>query len=175
MQEEPTPPFAKGGGRRAGGAFPRYPALFGRRNPQSASLTAPFAKGTFSHTRGVPYLLSQKGVAPQGRGIFLFRKTAAPQGWGAFPRCLAPFGRGNPQSAALTAPFAKGAFSHTRGAPYPLSQKGVARRAGGFSPLPCVLRKEKSSVSSADSSFCERSLFSRKRSPQPPFSKGGGP
>ena len=69
MQEEPTPPFAKGGGRRAGGAFPRYPALFGRRNPQSASLTAPFAKGAFFRARGVPSPLSQKGVAHRAGGF----------------------------------------------------------------------------------------------------------
>ena len=116
-----------------------------------------------------------KGGGPAGPGDFLFRKSRCPTGPGILSCCLTPFGKGNPQSAALTDPFAKGAFSHARGAHAPFRKRGWPQGRGGFPPLPCALWKEKSSVSFADSSFCERHLFPHKRSPLPPFAKGGGP
>ena len=83
MQEEPTPPFAKGGGRRPGDFPPKPRALRKGKSSVSFADSSFCERSLFPHKRN-PRPLSQKGVAPQGRGIFSFAKTAAPQGRGIF-------------------------------------------------------------------------------------------
>ena len=187
-KRSPQPPFSKGGGPTGPVDFLPLPCAHWKGKSSVSCADSSFCERSLFRARGVPSPLSQKGVARRAGGFFSFSKGGGPAGPRDFSRCPAPTGRGNPQSAALTAPFAKGAFFAQeestapfckRGWPagpgdFPLSQKGVARRAGGFfsfskgggpagpgdfSPLPRAHRKGKSSVSYADSSFCERSLF----------------
>ncbi len=99
-------------------------------------------------------VLGGKAAVPQVSPTAPFRK----RGWPAGPGDFSLSQKGVARRAGGFFSFAKGGGPQGRGI-FPFRKRGWPRRAGGFLLLSCAHRKGKSSVSCADSSFCERSLF----------------